>query len=45
MDTQNSHIWKEVTFKKPSFLVSMFDFWGVVALINAALKMHAETYV
>ena len=29
MDTQNSHIWKEIHFLKPSFLVSMLDFGGV----------------
>ena len=30
MDTQNSHIWKEIQFWNPSFLVSMLDFGGVI---------------
>ena len=32
MDTQNSHIWKEVHLKKTSFLVSMLNFGGVTSL-------------
>ena len=31
IDTQNSHVWKEIHFPKPSLLVSMLDFGGVFA--------------
>ena len=29
VDTQNSHVWKEIHLKNTSFLVSMLDFGGV----------------
>ena len=41
IDTQNSHVWKEtITFSKPSFLVSMLDFGGVVSYM-----FHCQSFV
>ena len=41
IDTQNSHVWKEIiTFTKPSFLVSILDFGGVVSYM-----FHCQSFV